>query len=143
MNEETNWPRGLKRTKTREAVYSILTDEILPVSANVVSDKLHSIGMPICLSTIYRVLDSFCKYGLAHKTVLSDTQTALFDISPNRHTHYAVCCNCHCMTPIDICPVEVASQEASVEKSNFHILGHNFELYGYCDDCFKKTKKTH
>ncbi len=143
MNEETNWPKGLKRTKTREAVYSILSGEIVPVSANFVSDRLLSAGNPICLSTIYRVLDSFCKYGLARKTVLSDTQTALFDTSLNRHTHYAVCCNCHCMTPIDICPVEVASQADAAKKSHFHVLGHNFELYGYCDDCFKKTKKTH
>lgn len=141
MNMSSNWPKGLKRTKTREAVYSVLSGETRPVSAYNLSTKLDSIGRPICLSTVYRILDSFCKYGLARKITTSDCQNALFDAVSSEHKHYAVCCDCHSMMPIDICPIEEAAQNNAAEKSKFHVLGHNFELYGYCDDCYKKNKR--
>ena len=58
------WPNGLKRTKTRESVLSVLLDSHSPLSALEIFSEIENRGDSIWLSTVYRVLDAFVENGL-------------------------------------------------------------------------------
>jgi len=130
------WPQGLKRTKSREAVMAVLEKESLPVTALFLFEKLQQGKEPIWLSTVYRVLESFVEKNAVLKTIPTDSIMAVYQWNRHEHTHYAVCVDCHSMVPVKDCPFEYAAPP--VAGGDFHITGHNLELYGYCDECYRK-----
>ena len=130
------WPQGLKRTKSREAVMAALEKEQLPVTALSLFEKLQTSKEPIWLSTVYRVLESFVERKAVLKIMPTDSTMAVYQWNRHEHTHYAVCVDCHSMVPVKDCPFEYVVPP--VTGGDFHIVGHNLELYGYCDKCFRK-----
>ena len=56
-----------------------------------------------------------------------------YELTVDRHRHYAICLGCHEMHSIDLCPL------SDTHISNFTITGHRLELYGYCDKCKNKS----
>lgn len=135
------WPKGLKRTKSREAVMEALGKEHLPVTALYLFEELQKSEETIWLSTIYRVLESFIEKNAVIKSMPTDSTMAVYEWNRHTHMHYAVCVNCHTMLPIRDCPFEYVIPP--VADGGFHIVGHNLELYGYCDTCFRKRENDH
>ena len=133
------WPKGLKRTKSREAVMEELEKEQLPVTALYLFEKLQQGKEPIWLSTIYRVLESFVGKNAVVKSMPTDSTKAVYEWNRHTHMHYAVCVDCHSMVPIRDCPFEYVIPP--VADGDFHIVGHNLELFGYCDKCFRKKEE--
>jgi Fur family ferric uptake transcriptional regulator len=132
------WPEGLKRTHAREAVMAVLEKHPLPVSAQFLFEKLQSGSEPIFLSTVYRALDSFVKKNVVLKSIPTDSTIAVYSLNRHKHTHYAVCVGCHSLQLIDNCPFEHA--HPPLTNADFHMVGHNLEIYGYCEKCFRKVK---
>jgi len=130
------WPQGLKRTKSREAVMAALEKETLPVTALYLFEKLQTGKEPVWLSTVYRVLESFVERNAVLKIMPTDSTMAVYQWNRHEHTHYAVCVDCHSMVPVKDCPFEYVAPP--VTGGDFHIVGHNLEIYGYCDKCFRK-----
>ena len=130
------WPQGLKRTKSREAVMAVLEKEPLPVTALSLFEKLQLGKESIWLSTVYRVLESFVEKNAVLKIMPTDSTMAVYQWNRHEHTHYAVCVDCHLMVPVKDCPFKYVAPP--VAGGDFHIVGHNLELYGYCDKCFRK-----
>lgn len=139
--ESLVWPKGLKRTKSREAVMAALGKHHLPVTALYLFEELHKGLETIWLSTIYRVLESFVEKNAVIKNMPTDSTMAVYEWNRHTHMHYAVCVNCHSMLPIKDCPFKYVVPP--VADGGFHIVGHNLELYGYCDTCFKKRENEH
>lgn len=139
LPESAFWPEGLKHTKSREAVLAALEKETLPVSALYLFEKLQSASDPIWLSTVYRVLESFVEKNAVIKSIPTDSTMAVYELNRHTHTHYAVCVACHAMIPVKDCPFEYVVPP--VTDGEFHIVGHNLELFGYCGECFKKKDK--
>jgi len=137
--ESFDWPKGLKRTKSREAVMKELEKEQLPVTALFLFEKLQQGKEPIWLSTIYRVLESFVEKNVVVKSMPTDSTMAVYEWNRHTHMHYAVCVDCHSMVPIRDCPFEYVIPP--VTDGDFHIVGHNLELFGYCDKCFRKKEE--
>lgn len=136
--EPGGWPQGMKHTKSRKAVKDALEKEQLPVTALCLFEKLQQGSDPIWLSTVYRVLESFVENKAVIKTTPTDSTMAVYEWNRHKHTHYAVCVDCHSMMPVKDCPFEKTLPP--VADGEFHIIGHNLELYGYCDKCFKKKE---
>ncbi len=137
--EPGGWPQGMKRTKSRKAVMDALEKEQLPVTALSLFEKLQQGSDPIWLSTVYRVLESFVENKAVIKTTPTDSTMAVYEWNRHKHTHYAVCVDCHSMMPVKDCPFEKVLPP--VADGEFHIIGHNLELFGYCDKCFKKKER--
>ena len=51
----TNWPEGIKKTKQREAIWSVLTTTDKPITALEIAESLGD-GSTTWMSTIYRTL---------------------------------------------------------------------------------------
>lgn len=133
------WPNGIKKTKQRVSVYSILEQAKQPVSANDICKLTEQSDCPVWLSTVYRVLELFVKEHIVIKTTLADTDMALYELNRNQHKHYAVCLGCHKVVEMDNCPFHEFDPQLS--DQGFHVLGHKLELYGYCLECEKSKNK--
>ena len=44
----TNWPEGIKKTKQREAIWSVLTDATKPITAIDIAEAISEIGRASC-----------------------------------------------------------------------------------------------
>lgn len=140
MNRDlpVTWPDGLKRTHAREAVMTFLGGQDLPVTAQHVFEELQSEKEPIWLSTVYRALESFVQKTVVLKSIPTDSTIAVYSLNRHKHTHYAVCIGCHALQTVDSCPFEHA--HPPLTNADFHMVGHNLEIYGYCEKCFRKVK---
>lgn len=134
--DQAPWPSGIKKTRQRACVYSILQQADIPLSAAEIYRQIAQEGSEISLSTVYRILEFFEKENLAATATLPDNATIMYTLSQNQHKHYAVCMNCHKVIELENCPLEHFVPQLSEDK--FHVTGHRLELYGYCKDCEKK-----
>lgn len=127
------WPVGMKKTRQRVCVYSALEEADIPLSAAVLYQNVSRSGADISLSTVYRILEYFVREGTAVRTTLPESDTAVYALNRRRHTHYAICMSCHKIIELENCPLEHYVPQLS--ESEFRVLGHRLELFGYCKDC--------
>ena len=116
---------GMKKTKQRLLVLSVLCRENEPQSAEMIFEKTKGIS----LSTVYRTLERFYEEGLVEKTTFDVQDSYFYRLRTEHHDHYAVCLDCHKREPLEVCPVE------HVDAGDFTITGHKLEIYGYCKAC--------
>lgn len=135
---ENSWPSGIKKTRQREAVLRVLRDAAAPVSAQDIGARLEKDGEAVWLSTIYRILDLFTEKGIAVKTSVLDSDMAYYELFNPTHKHYAVCVDCHKIVALQNCPM--TEFEPDLTDSDFRVLGHRIEMYGYCRDCDRRQK---
>ena len=140
-DDKTAFPAGIKRTKHRKSVYSVLEQSATPVSAPEIFSQVQGEDASVWLSTVYRILDCFVSEGLVLKTTVMDSTMAFYELNRQQHRHYAVCVNCRRVIELVNCPMEKFVPE--IAESDFHILGHKVEMYGYCKDCDKKISSLH
>lgn len=77
---------GLKVTPQRKAVYEAMMElHHAPIEAIIA--HLQSKGMDMTLSTVYRILDSFCKTGLLSQVYHPHTNQCNYDITVHSHHH--------------------------------------------------------
>ena len=138
--EPTNWPEGIKKTKQRVGIWQVLSQAQKPITAAEIATGLGEDGgsNSVWMSTIYRTLDFLVEKQLVTRTVLSNSDMALYEITPHQHRHYAVCTECHRMIPLHNCPV--VSTPHDLEDTGFEVTGHNLEIYGVCSECQKHHK---
>ena len=133
------WPAGIKKTKQRESLISILQNSTKPLSALEIYTIMKKQGDKIWLSTVYRIIENFLQNNIVLKSTLADSETALYELNRFEHKHYAVCIKCHKIIPIYNCPMEQFIPELSAK--DFHVVGHKLEIFGYCKDCYEQLKK--
>lgn len=134
---ESEWPKGVKKTKPRQYVLSVLEKARSPLSVLEIYHAIEKDGKSVWMSTVYRILELFVSKGLATKTTLMDSDMAIYALNRHQHKHYAVCLNCHKIIELENCPMDAFVPE--LDESGFHVVGHKVELYGYCQNC-EKTK---
>lgn len=130
------WPKGLKRTKTRESVLSVLEDSHSPLSAIDIFSEIESRGESIWLSTVYRSLDAFVEADLVIKTSVLNNEITLYDLNRSGHKHYAVCVECHKIITMLNCPMD--DFEPKFKSDDIEVIGHKVEIYGHCLECKDK-----
>lgn len=86
------------------------------------------------LSTVYRIVEKLYEKGIVNKNTIQDSDKFYYEMSADKHRHYAICLGCGGMKYVDICPVHTP------EIDNFTVTGHKLEIYGYCDRCAGKSK---
>ena len=135
-----SWPEGVKKTKQRMEIFSVLEKADKPMSAFSISQKLGGgTDKNTWLSTVYRTLDLFEKEKIITKISIMDKDMALYTLNRFAHHHYAVCVGCHDVIKMENCPMETFAP--NLTDKSFHILGHKIELYGYCTSCELQVEK--
>lgn len=133
---QNNWPSGLKRTRQRECVISVLEHAKKPLNAMEICSEVGKGKDSVWLSTVYRILELFVKKGVVTKIAVMNNEMAFYELNRFQHKHYAVCISCRKIILMDNCPMEKFIPK--LQDDNFHVMGHNLEIYGYCTDCSSK-----
>ena len=76
---------GLKATPQRRLVYQIIA-ELLHATIEEIITRVHAKSPDITVSTVYRILDSFCSAGLLSRFNHPDGKS-YFDINSTEHHH--------------------------------------------------------
>lgn len=133
---QNDWPAGLKKTKPRECVLSVLEHAQKPLSAMEICSEIEKGGNTVWLSTVYRILELLVEKGIVIKLSVMNSEMAVYELNRYKHKHYAVCLNCHKIVSMENCPMEKFMPK--LRDEDFHVTGHNLEIYGYCKDCSPK-----
>ena len=128
--------KGLRRSKNRDCVISVLTKARVPMSIEDIFYKVKEKNNGISLSTIYRIIDKLIDLNIARKSA-TDGDKALYELVQNGHHHYIICTKCKKMAILDSCPISELEQKIS-EETGFQITGHKYEIYGVCAECYGK-----
>ena len=130
---------GMKKTKQRLAVLSLLQEAKAPLTAEEIFASLSKTeAASLWLSTVYRVLDTMCEKGLVLKTFVSKDHKYYYERNFHLHRHYLICLGCGKMLHLNHCPIH-GMEEIIPKDSGFQITDHKLELYGYCQACQKKA----
>lgn len=134
-NEKREYPSGIKWTKQRKDVYHILEAAGEPMSAARIYNAIvrKESDENYAVSTIYRILAAFEEKGIVSRDTWMGDGSVVYELNRGRHTHYAVCLECHRRIPLHNCPfVHIPLEE---QTEDFTVTGHKLELYGYCREC--------
>lgn len=137
---------GLKKTRHRLAVIRLLKSLEAPVTAEDIYFKLKEKSSTISLSTVYRTLDCLVNNEIVTKLDFSIENKALFEFNRPGHRHYLVCMKCSRVRTFDYCVLSEYEKELAA-KTDYSIVGHKLDIYGYCPECapaeLKKQKTEH
>ena len=133
----TPWPEGIKKTKQRVAIGSVLTTANKPMTAIGIAEKLGD-SDTTWMSTIYRTLELLETKGIVTRTTLMGSDMAYYEITPHTHRHYAVCTSCGTMISLHTCPVVEMPEE--LVDAGFTVTEHHLEIAGLCKKCNSKNK---
>lgn len=127
--------QGYKRTPQRERIVEILWESRAPMTAREVYDAVKEEFPHVSLDTVYRNLDLLRKAGLASQINLQNRESARFELHHDgEHHHHVVCLDCGKAVCLPVCPLDSHTLDTA-RKRDFTLVGHAFELYGYCDRC--------
>lgn len=126
--------KGIKTTRQRSLLFEALKEFDGPVTAEEIYAKVSSIDASFNMSTVYRILEVFISKGMVIKSNKVDNNAAVFELNRDKHTHQLVCLKCCKAIPITVCPLK-NFEESMRKTTDFEIMGHKLEVFGYCPDC--------
>ncbi|MDR2180674.1 MAG: transcriptional repressor [Synergistaceae bacterium] len=127
------WLAGIKKTRQRQSVLSVLEGSSVPLSAGDICAQVRKDGEKVWLSTVYRILELFVKKGIVTKISMLNNDFAVYEMNRFEHKHYAICLSCRKVVQMDNCPMEKFIPQ--LEDNDFYVTGHKVEIYGYCKKC--------
>ncbi|NLL46168.1 MAG: transcriptional repressor [Clostridiales bacterium] len=130
--------KGLRNTKHRAAILSILEQSEQPLTAEQVFLELKERGEPANLSTVYRVLDVFTDKRMVKKLNITGGGRSLYEYDRMVHNHHLLCLGCKKILAIGSCPLG-DYEKILAEKTDFAIEGHRLDIYGYCPECRREN----
>ncbi len=123
---------GLKATKPRVAILSLLGTTLHPVSADDIFKKLKGVSD---LVTVYRVLDAYTRLGIARRVDLHQGKH-LYELKDEHDHHHLVCTSCGTTEDFTGCTIDTIAKSALKKSTRFaHITDHSLELFGRCKAC--------
>lgn len=124
---------GVRSTRQRAAVASLLDDSAEFRSAQEVHEELRRRSEDIGLATVYRALQSLAAAGLID-TLRTDTGESLYRRCSEQHHHHLVCRSCGTAVEVQGKSIE-AWTERVAQKHGFTDITHTIEVFGTCGDC--------
>lgn len=131
---------GLKNTKSRQLVLQLLLQHGGVLTAEEIFQKLFAKKQTLNFSTVYRILEIFTQKGVTEKSYLSNSRKYGFTLHAVGHRHRLICLRCHAVVEVEHCPIAEFEKQLA-EKTDFAIVGHNLEWYGYCAKCRDEQQK--
>lgn len=127
--------KGYKHTDKRTDILQLFSDESRYLAAKDVLEALQSKYKGLSFDTIYRNLSLFSDLGILETTELDGEKKFRFSCSTDHHHHHLICLDCGKTKHIHHCPMD----KSPFSDEGFEIVGHKFEVYGYCTACNTST----
>lgn len=126
--------RGLRATSQRIAILEALGAAGRALTAREIHQRVRATHPTISLDTVYRTLAALTAAGLVGQINLQNREAARFELQADAHHHHAVCLGCGQSYCLPGCPPGLGAPPA-VPVPGFRVVGHAFEVYGYCPAC--------
>ncbi|MFI6773499.1 Fur family transcriptional regulator [Nocardia sp. NPDC050412] len=131
-------PVGIRSTRQRSAIASLLGDIEEFRSAQELHDELRRRGEGIGLTTVYRTLQSLADAGLVD-VLRTDTGESVYRQCSTGHHHHLVCRHCGRTVEVEGPTVE-AWAETIAGEHGFTEVSHTMEIFGTCCECAKADR---
>lgn len=125
---------GLRVTSKRLGIVSLLKGFDYPVDAKDICEGLCETGICINLSTVYRALESLVEVGVVSRINFSDDSKVFYELNRGGHRHFLHCLGCGELICLDVCPLS-DYQLTLAKETNYRVVSHNLDIYGYCPKC--------
>lgn len=126
--------KGYKITPQRRAIINALLIPDKPPTAKdvlkIVRNKYPDVG----LDTVYRNLKMLADIGCVMQINLKNNESSRFELMKHPH-HHLVCLGCGEAVCLEKCMLEPDEQMGVLKDKGYKIVGHAFEIYGYCPAC--------
>lgn len=126
--------RGMKLTPQRLEILKILMASGRPLAAREIAEAVRAVHPHVSLDTIYRNLTMLTEAGLVNQVNLQNRESTRFEFQGEGHHHHFVCLGCGKVFCVAECPTPQALR-APPGDPGFKVMGHAFEVYGYCTAC--------
>jgi Fe2+ or Zn2+ uptake regulation protein len=124
--------KGFKITPQRRAIIDAMLLAERPPTAKEVLDTVRLNFPDVGLDTVYRNLNLLSEIGCVIQINLKNSETSRFEIL-KRHHHHLICLGCGEATCLEKCMLE--KHMDALKDQGYKIVGHAFEIYGYCPQC--------
>lgn len=133
--KEHNVPKlGVRSTRQRTAIVSVLKDMENFSSAKAIHQELTRRDLKVGLTTVYRTLQSLSEVSAVDALHMSNGETLYRHCLNGKHHHHLVCTECGRTVEIEGGPVEKWAKDVARTYS-FQLTGHDAEIYGLCHGC--------
>lgn len=124
--------KGLRITKSRKAILSILSTSKEPVSIKIIQDKFHRRKQTPHLTTLYRELETFESNNIVEScNVFGSKKYQL-----KSETRLAHCISCNSTS---LLPTNVMKEIDKIQKNKNFSLKLETHLHGFCHNCQKTS----
>lgn len=129
---------GLKQTKSRLAILSLLQENKTPLEAPEIIQLLSQKKLKTDSATVYRILDIFYEKGLLKKVHLAKSGVTYYELNTDDHHHF-ICQNCNIVEDVSDCNLQKFARTIE-ERKGVVIKSHSLEFFGLCKNCLKLNK---
>lgn len=132
--KETLHKEGLRYTKPRQAIWNELRSSDEHRDADEILFSLRKRGLKISRATVYRTIDVLVKYNMIDKLDIGDGRSRYeYNDKYLQHDHL-ICTDCGKIIEFHNKKVEELQNKIATQHK-FQLLHHNFQLFGFCEDC--------
>ena len=126
---------GVHRSRARDRVIEVLSDQDCALSAAEVEQRLRAEGRPTARATVYRALELLVDHGLAERVLVGEGQARFEPVEPSgHHHHHLVCGQCGRLVAFDDPGLERAIDDLS-DRLGVTVDSHDVLLRGACERC--------
>jgi len=132
---------GLKHTSQRDVILRAFLDTRDHLSTDELFRLVRQKDERIGFTTVYRTLKLLAECGLASEVAFNDG-IARYEHQYNRRDHHHMVCT-ECGSSVEFFSNDIERIEREIgRKHKYLTTRHNFQIYGICDACQKKRKRT-
>jgi Fur family ferric uptake transcriptional regulator len=133
---------GLRRTGQRDLILEIF----LRTEEHLTSEDLYWLVQKedptVGHTTVYRTLKLLTEAGLAREVRFGDNKTYYEHHYNHEHHDHMICTECGKVIEFFSAAIEDL-QDQMAEKFGFRPTHHSLRMWGFCDECQKKSVETH
>lgn len=125
---------GHRLTKVRQALIDVFAIRTHPLSVADIGSILKERGLEPHKVTLYRELE-FLKTNQVIQGVNLADGVQRFESLDAPHHHHLVCVSCDAVEDVELKDDDRWLEAKIVSKTNFEIIRHNLEFFGFCGNC--------
>ena len=131
--------QGIKFTKRREQVLSVLIEADVALSAYEIAERCNAdsdSNMPAM--SVYRILDLFQEQNLIHKLDIANKYVCCAHIScthEHNNSQFLICGSCRHVEEISLSDDAVQALQTAASAAGFNAISPQLEIKGRCSRC--------
>src|SRR3984893_4907256 len=132
---------GLKHTAQRDTILRTFLETREHLSLPELHGLVRKQDARIGFTTVYRTLKLLAECGLASEVAFNDGVTR-YEHQYNRRNHHHMVCT-ECGSSVEFFAREIERVEQEIGRKNKYLpTRHTFQIYGICERCQKKQKRS-